>query len=111
MTRAAPLVGPSVVEDRQVEVAEARGVGEDVNFDDLPMRDCEGRNRKRLSTRARGGDSRIRPNETATQRLVTHSDTRSCVGSRADTGQRTCGQHAAMPLEYAHLPGLLVKVY
>ena len=31
--------------------------------------------------------------------------------SRADTGPRTCGQHAAMPREYTHLPTLLVQVY
>src|SRR5215217_167005 len=42
----------SVVEDRQVELAEARGVGEDIDLDDLPPPDREAHDRKRPSTRS-----------------------------------------------------------
>src|SRR5829696_4139856 len=42
----------SVVEDRQVELAEALGVGEDVDLDDLPPPDREAHDRKRPSTRS-----------------------------------------------------------
>jgi hypothetical protein len=38
LTRAA---SPSVVEDRQVELAKALGVGDQVDLDDLPARDRE----------------------------------------------------------------------
>src|SRR2546425_4929585 len=41
LTRAATSVGSSVVEDRQVELVEALGVGEYVDCDDLPARDRE----------------------------------------------------------------------
>ena len=42
----------SVAEDRQVELTEARGVGEDVDLDDLPPPDREAHDRKRPSTRS-----------------------------------------------------------
>jgi hypothetical protein len=41
LTRAATYVGSAVVEDRQVELAEALVVGDQVNFDDLAARDRE----------------------------------------------------------------------
>lgn len=41
--------GCLVVEDRQVEPAEAVGVGEDVDFDDLPAPDREAHDRDRQS--------------------------------------------------------------
>src|SRR6266545_3825113 len=59
-TRSAPYLHPtagsapsqhrSVVEDRQIELAQACGVGEDVDLDDLPFRHREAHDRKRLST-------------------------------------------------------------
>ncbi len=36
---------------------------------------------------------------------------KNLMESKACTGQRTSDQHAAMPLEYAHLPTLLGKAY
>src|SRR5215217_1038756 len=43
----------SVVEDRQIELAEARGVGEYVNCDDSSILDCEAPDRERLSVTRR----------------------------------------------------------
>ena len=41
LTRAATSVGSSVVEHGQVELAQVRGVGEHVDFDDISVRDRE----------------------------------------------------------------------
>ncbi len=41
LTRAATGVGSSVAQDRQVELTEARGVGDHVDLDDLPACDRE----------------------------------------------------------------------
>ena len=41
----------SLVEDRQIELAEARRVAEHVNFDDLSVSDGEAHDKKQLSAR------------------------------------------------------------
>ena len=41
LTRVAPRVGSSVVQDRQVELAKTLGVGDHVDLDDLPACDRE----------------------------------------------------------------------
>jgi hypothetical protein len=45
----------SVAEDRQVELAKALGVGEYLDFDDLPARDREAKDDSRPSTRSPHG--------------------------------------------------------
>jgi len=45
-------VGSSVVEDHEVELPEALGVGEEVDFDDLPARNRKAEYHTRLSARS-----------------------------------------------------------
>ncbi len=50
LTRARAEVGLSVAQNGQVDLAEARGVGDHVDLDDLPAPDREAQDRKQLST-------------------------------------------------------------
>src|SRR5215203_607680 len=69
----------SVVEDRQVELAQARGVGEYVDLDNLPARDREAHDRKRLS-----------PWSCDESRGSVH-ECRSCKGGKPREGERLLG--------------------
>ena len=51
-------VGSSVVEDRQVELAKARGVGDHVDLDDLPVREREPEDPKQPSSWSHDGSDR-----------------------------------------------------
>ena len=106
VTRAATQAGSSVVEHARVEVAEAVGVGEDVDGDDLPAGDREAHDRHRLSMRCGddSGDSVHHPRLRAVgdpgegERLPGH-------GRRAvDLRQSACGHGAAVGAEH-HVGG------
>jgi len=71
--------GWSVAEDRQVELAQADRVGEDVDFGDLPVLDGEAHDRERLPAPGYvvrgpawtlGGHSRPVPKRLATRQLA-----------------------------------------
>src|SRR5215213_9639785 len=55
---AATWVGPSVVQERQIEQAEALRVGEYVDLGDLPARDREAHDRERRAARGPRDDPR-----------------------------------------------------
>src|SRR5918993_6078918 len=55
---AATLVGPSIVQERQVEQPEALRVGEYVDLGDLPARDREAHDRERRAARGPRDDPR-----------------------------------------------------